>query len=126
MIVGFNLGMLVEGSVAVLLVVTITFAVVDWIMSLTPHWLSSIIGLLYTACFALGATALMLSLIDRLGAGRQLLEEHVQNRFFRDLGNLMLAMVMLWAYMSFSQYLIIYCGNLAEEAPWYNHRAQNG
>jgi hypothetical protein len=110
----------------VVMVVTITFAVVDWIMTLTPHWLSSIIGLLYCACFALGATALMLALIGHLGKGTQLIEEEVPNKFFRDLGNLMLAMVMLWAYMSFSQYLIIYSANIAEEAPWYLHRARNG
>src|SRR5205809_3849881 len=45
---------------------------------------------------------------------------------FQDLGNLLLAFVMLWAYISFSQYLIIWAGNLPEEIPWYLHRGRNG
>lgn len=110
----------------VVMVVTVTFAMVDWVMSLTPHWLSSIIGLLFCAAFCLTSISLMLSLVGRLGGGSPLVEEGVPNKFFRDLGNFMLAMVMLWAYMTFSQYLIIYSGNLAEEVPWYLNRAQGG
>jgi len=110
----------------VVMVVTVTFAVVDWVMSLTPHWLSSIIGLLYCAAFCLTSISLMLTLVGRLGGGTQLVQDGVPNKFFRDLGNFMLAMVMLWAYMTFSQYLIIYSGNLAEEVPWYLDRAKNG
>jgi hypothetical protein len=109
----------------VVMVVTVTFAAVDWVMSLTPHWMSSIIGLLYCASFALSALSLLLALVGYLGAGKPLVEQ-VGNKYFRDLGNLMLAMVMLWAYMSFSQYLIIYSANIAEETTWYVARAQSG
>lgn len=110
----------------VIMVVTVTFASVDWVMSLTPHWLSSIIGLLFCAAFCLTTMSLMLTLVGKLGGGAPLIQDGVPNKFFRDLGNFMLAMVMLWAYMTFSQYLIIYSGNLAEEVPWYLVRARNG
>lgn len=110
----------------VVMVVSVTFASVDWVMSLTPHWLSSIIGLLFCAAFSLTAMSLMLTLVGRLGGGMPLVQDGVPNKFFRDLGNFTLAMVMLWAYMTFSQYLIIYCGNLAEEVPWYLERARGG
>lgn len=109
----------------VLMVVTVTFAMVDWVMTLTPHWFSSIIGLLFCASHALSALALLLVLVGYLGAGKPLVEQ-VGNKYFRDLGNLMLAVVMLWAYMSFSQYLIIYSANIAEETPWYVARANGG
>jgi len=109
----------------VFMVVTITFTTVDWVMTLTPHWLSSIIGLLYCAGNVLSALALLLALVGYLGAGKPLVEA-VGNKYFRDLGNLMLALVMLWAYMTFSQYLIIYSANIAEEAPWYVARKQGG
>ncbi|MGV3720254.1 MAG: hypothetical protein ACO1SX_05025 [Actinomycetota bacterium] len=109
----------------VFMTVTITFTTVDWVMTLTPHWLSSIIGLLYCAGNVLSALALLLALVGYLGAGKPLVEA-VGNKYFRDLGNLMLALVMLWAYMSFSQYLIIYSANIAEYAPWYVARRQGG
>lgn len=107
------------------MVITITFTTVDWVMSLTPHWLSSIIGLLYCAGNVLSALSLLLALVGYLGAGKPLVEE-VGSKYFRDLGNLMLALVMLWAYMTFSQYLIIYSANIAEEAPWFNARKYGG
>lgn len=107
------------------MVITITFTTVDWVMTLTPHWLSSIIGLLYCAGNVLSALSLLLALVGYLGAGKPLVEE-VGNKYFRDLGNLMLALVMLWAYMTFSQYLIIYSANIAEEAPWYIARRNGG
>jgi hypothetical protein len=110
----------------VVMVITVTFASVDWVMSLTPHWLSSIIGLLFCAAFCLTTMALLLTLVGHLGGQSAVLEGTVSTRFFRDLGNFMLAMVMLWGYMTFSQYLIIYSGNLAEEVPWYINRARNG
>jgi hypothetical protein len=54
------------------------------------------------------------------------LSEVVTAAHFHDLGNLLLAFVMLWAYATFSQYLIIWSGNIAEEVPWYLHRGQGG
>jgi hypothetical protein len=115
---------LISAGGMIVMVLTVTFAMVDWVMSLTPEWFSSIIGLLYVATFALSALAFHLILFYRLNGDRPELHQ-VPKKYFRDLGNLLLAMVMLWAYLSFSQFLIIYSGNIAEESGWY-FRRQNG
>jgi hypothetical protein len=120
----FNRLNILGGFGILIYVLTVTFMAVDWVMSLTPHWFSSIIGLLYVAMQALSTLALMVILWSFLMGGEPLADE-VPKRFFRDLGNLMLATVLLWAYMSFSQYLIQYSGNIAEEAPWYVDRRQH-
>ena len=109
----------------ILYVLTITFAVVDWVMSIEPHWFSSIIGLLYVAGQALSTLALMLVLLSFI-AGKTPIADEVPRGYFRDLGNLLLAFGLLWAYMSFSQFLITYSGNSAEEVPWYVHRTNGG
>lgn len=101
-----------------------TFASVDWVMSLTPHWMSSIFGLLWVASQALSTITLMLTLLCYLGADKALVRG-LPSKYFRDLGNLTLAMVMLWAYMAFSQYLIIFSGNTAEGAMWFTRRLQS-
>jgi hypothetical protein len=106
-------------------VLTMTFASVDWVMSLDPHWYSTIFGLLTVAGQALAALALtiaVLALIFPSGA----LGQFVTPRHFHDLGKLLLAFVMLWAYLSFSQFLIIWSGNLPEELPWYLERMRGG
>jgi len=100
------------------LVLTVTFASVDWIMSLEPEWFSTIFGLLTIAGYGLTAlafTVVVLSLIHKDAAGGAFLS----SRHFHDLGKLLLAFTMLWAYLSFSQFLIIWSGNLPEEIPWY-------
>ncbi len=109
----------------VIYALTTTFAGVDWVMSLTPHWYSTIYGLLFVVSNALSAMAVMLALIGFLGRGVKLIEE-APGGIFRDLGNLMLAMVMLWAYMSFSQLIITYAGNTTEEVGWYLARWRGG
>ena len=100
------------------LVLTVTFASVDWIMSLEPEWFSTIFGLLTVAGWGLTAlafTIVVLSTIHRDVPGIP----YLTPRHFHDLGKLLLAFVMLWAYLSFSQFLIIWSGNLPEEIPWY-------
>ena len=100
------------------LVLTVTFASVDWIMSLDPEWFSTIFGLLTIAGWGLTAFALtiiVLALLQRSGAGADI----IKPRHFHDLGKLLLAFTMLWAYLNFSQFLIIWSGNLPEEIPWY-------
>ncbi len=99
-------------------VLSMTFASFDWGMSLEPHWFSSIYGVhfivgqgLSTLCFAILAAAFL--------ARHEPFSRWLAPRHFHDLGNLTLAFVMLWAYVSFSQYLIIWSGNLPEEIPWY-------
>jgi hypothetical protein len=104
---------------------TITFASFDWLMSLEPHWFSTIYGVLIMGGQGLSAMAFLIAAIVWLG-GRPPLREVVVPAYLHDLGNLLLAFVMLWAYFSFSQYLIIWSGNLPEEIAWYLHRLQTG
>jgi hypothetical protein len=104
---------------------TITFASFDWLMSLEPHWFSTIYGVLIMGGQGLTALALLIAVIVWLGR-RPPLDRIVVPAHLNDLGNLMLAFVMLWAYFSFSQYLIIWSGNLPQEIAWYQHRLQTG
>ena len=103
------------------LIITVTFASVDWVMSLDPEWFSTIFGLLTVVGWGLttfALTIIVLSKLEQSGVATDILKP----RHFHDLGKLMLAFVMLWAYMSFSQFLIIWSGNLPEEIPWYVRR----
>ena len=104
---------------------TVTFAMVDWAMSTEPEWYSSIYPIMIFT--GMGLTGLTLAVVasSRLRHVRPL-SDLCGPDGFNDLGNLMLAFVMLWAYMSFSQYLIIWMGNLAEEVPWYLERSYGG
>jgi hypothetical protein len=104
---------------------TITFASFDWLMSIEPHWFSTIYGVLVMGGQGLAAMAFMIVVLVWLGR-RPPLDRIVMPTHFHDLGNLMLAFVMLWAYFSFSQYLIIWAGNLPLEIAWYTHRLQTG
>ena len=107
------------------LVITVTFASVDWVMSLEPEWFSTIFGLLTIVGYGLTTlafTVYVLALLHREPATAGVLTP----RHFHDLGKLTLAFVMLWAYLSFSQFLIIWAGNLPEEIPWYVARVRGG
>jgi hypothetical protein len=105
------------------LVLTVTFASVDWIMSLEPEWYSTIFGLLMVVGQGLSALSMSIVVLWIVGGGPQL-ADRLKPKHFHDLGKLLLAFVMLWAYLSFSQFLIIWSGNLPEEIPWYLKRMQ--
>lgn len=109
----------------VIYVFTITFAVTDWVMSLTPHWFSTIFGFLTVVSQGLSVFAFSIAVLVLL-AGQPPMSLAITKKHLHDLGKLMLAFVMLWAYMSFSQLLIIWAGNLPEEISWYTTRLQNG
>ena len=102
-----------------------TFASVDWAMSLEPHWFSTIYGVMFIVGQGLATLAFAVIVSAWLSRqepfGRWITADH-----FHDLGKLLFAFVMLWAYVAFSQYLIIWSGNLAEETPWYVHRTGHG
>lgn len=115
----------ISGPGLVLLGLTITFASVDWVMSLEPHWFSTMYGLIFVVGDVLATLSFAICLITYL-SDREPLASFLKVSHYHDLGNLMLAFVMLWAYLSFSQYLIIWAGNLPEETPWYIHRAGHG
>src|SRR5438876_10731006 len=102
---------------------TITFASFDWLMSLEPHWFSTIYGVLILGGQGLSAMAFLIAVLVWLSR-RPPLDRIIVPAHFHDLGNLLLAFVMLWAYFSFSQYLIIWAGNLPQEISWYLHRTE--
>jgi hypothetical protein len=104
---------------------TITFASFDWLMSIEPHWYSTIYGVLIMGGQGLSAMAFLIVVLVWLSR-RPPLDRIVVKAHFHDLGNLTLAFVMLWAYFSFSQYLIIWAGNLPQEISWYVNRLQTG
>jgi hypothetical protein len=104
---------------------TATFAAFDWGMSLDPHWFSTIYGVIFIIGQVLGMLALAIPVLARL-KGREPLAGLLQPKHFHDLGSLLFAFVMLWAYVSFSQFLIIWSGNLPEEITWYQLRLGDG
>ena len=113
------------GGGLVVMGLTITFAAVDWAMSLEPHWFSTIYGVLFMVGQALSAMALVIALLSLIGT-EEPLAGVVSSRSVHDLGKLLFAFVMLWAYVNLSQFLIIWSGNLPEEIPWYVHRLSGG
>lgn len=102
---------------------TITYASIDWVMSLEPGWSSTIFGMMFMVAQALSAMAFVIIVLMRL-TDHKPLSEVVLPSHFHDLGTLLFAFVMLWAYLSFSQFLIIWSGNLREEIPWYLSRSR--
>ena len=100
---------------------TISFAAVDWVMSINAHWYSTIFGMLLMVGQGLTAFAFVIAILALL-VNTEPLASYLTSRHFHDLGKLMFAFVMLWAYLAFSQFLIIWGANLPEEIPWYLQR----
>ncbi|HEY9899074.1 MAG TPA: hypothetical protein V6D00_07820 [Pantanalinema sp.] len=97
---------------------TVSFASIDWIMSLEPHWSSSIYGLLIGMGQVLSAFAFAIAVFCRRSALESSSKPSDLAGTFNDLGNLLLTAVMTWAYLAFMQVLIIWMGNLPHENPW--------
>jgi len=114
-----------SGPGMVLFILTVTVAAIDWVMSITPEWSSTIFGLLFVASFALSGLAFTIAIVALL-SDREPMAEVVAPLHFHDLGKLLLALVMLWAYFSYSQFVIIWSGNLPEEIVWYLPRTHGG
>ncbi len=104
---------------------SITFMAVDWVLSLDPHWFSTMFGLLFIAGQGLSSMAFLITLMVLLSYRRPM-SDILTPRHLHDLGKLLLALVMVWAYFSFSQFLIIWAGNLPDEIPWYMERLHGG
>jgi hypothetical protein len=102
-----------------------TFAAIDWVMSLEPHWYSTIYGILIIGGQILTALAFVIPIVAVLGADESR-SQIFSPGILHDLGNLLLGFIMLWAYFSLSQFLIIWAGNLPEEIPWYLKRLEGG
>ena len=116
---------LLSGPGIVLFAITVTLASIDWIMSLEPHWYSTIYGVIYMVGQGVMTWAFVI-LVAVLLARHKPLDSLLTNDRFKDLGTFTLACVMLWAYVSFSQFLIIWAGNLPEEITWYMKRLEGG
>lgn len=101
---------------------TATLASIDWMMSREPDWTSTIYGPMVIVGWALLTLALMIVIASVLARPGGPLADALTPDRLNDQGNLLLGFVMLWAYMSFSQFLIIWSGNLTEEIPWYLRR----
>lgn len=110
-----------SGVGLVLFVLTVTFASIDWIMSLEPEWSSTIFGVLIMVGQGLAAMSICIVVLHSASA-----EESLTDDVRHDLGNLSFMFIMFWGYMALSQYLIIWSGNLPEEIPWYLHRREGG
>lgn len=113
------------GGGLVFYAVTVSLAAVDWVMSLDPVWYSTIWGMLYMAGQALLTMAFMIVVLIGL-ARYEPMKSLLRKTELHDNGKLLLAFVMLYTYLSFSQFIIIWSGNLTEEIPWYLARIRGG
>ena len=111
-----------SGPTMVIYSLIVTLAVVDWVMMLDPHWFSTIWGLLFIVGWALSTFSFSVVLLAFL-SDKAPMDRILTPRHFHDLGKLMLALTMVWAYFNFSQYLIIYSGNIPEETTWFITRS---
>jgi hypothetical protein len=102
-----------------------TFAMFDWIMSLDPSWYSTMFGVLYIIGQALASIAFTI-LVLRVVADREPLRGILNPVILNDIGNLMFAFTLFWAYVNFSQLVIIWSGNLPEESSYYYVRSVKG
>jgi hypothetical protein len=112
---------MLAGPGIILYVFVMTFAAIDWVMSLSPHWASTIYGFLFVIGQLISSMSLMIAVLVFLSRTAPM-EGLIQSRHLHDLGKLLLAFVMLWAYFAFSQLLIIWSGNLPEEISFYRSR----
>ncbi len=111
----------VSGPGVALYGLTMTFAAIDWAMSLEPLQFSTIYGVRFVVGQVLTTMAFAIVLADGL-SHREPFARWITASHFHDLGKLLFAFVMLWAYVAFSDFLIIWSGNLSEETPWYLRR----
>ena len=115
----------VSGAGLVIYALTVTFASIDWVMSLNPHWYSTLFGFIFIGGQGLSALAFTI-VISTFLSRRAPMDALLKPSHFHDLGKLSLAFVMLWAYFNFSQYLLTYAANLIEEIPYFTTRIAHG
>ena len=109
------------GPGILLFAVTASFASIDWLMSLTPHWYSTIFGVYFFSGSLVGAFALLAILLAAMRRAG-LLRGAVREGHFHDVGKLLFAMTCFWSYIAFSQYFLIWYANIPEELTWYAAR----
>jgi hypothetical protein len=111
------------GPGIIVLALTQTFAAVDWIMSLTPHWYSTMFGVYFFAGSFVGFIAL-LSVLAAAMRGAGLLDTVITAEHLQDVGKLMFGFMVFWSYIAFSQFFLIWYANLPEETVWYQARLE--
>jgi len=104
-------------------VITVYLLSVDWVLSLEPGWFSTGFPVILIASEALSALALSVAAAITFELSGP---EHPTKEGWKDLGNLLLGTILFWAYLSYSQFLIIWSGNLPKQAIWYVHRNSGG
>jgi hypothetical protein len=105
--------------------VTMSFAGVDWLMSRDPHWVSTVFGFVLIAAQGISGLCVLIVFLA-LMINTPPFKEHARENHLNDLGNILLTFVILWAYLSFVQLLVIWMGNKQDEIPWYTARLSNG
>ena len=115
----------VAGPGLILYGFTISFAAIDWVMSLDPSWISTIFGLLILIGEVLSAMCFAV-VVERILFNYKPMSEMLTPDFVHDHGKWMLTFIMVWAYFSFAQWLIIWAGNLPAEITFYLKRLSNG
>lgn len=109
----------------VLFGLSITFVAIDLMMSLDPHWYSTIYGVYYFGgTFMTIAAAMILASMALQRAG--VVKSAITNEHYHDLGKLGFAFMVFWAYIAFSQFMLMWYANIPEETVWYHHRATGG
>jgi hypothetical protein len=114
-----------SGAGLVFYAMAVTFAGIDWIMSLNPHWYSTLFGFLMMGGQGLAALAFTI-VVSTFLFRHEPMSRLLKPTHFHDLGKLTLAFVMLYAYFNFSQYMLTFAANLAEEIPYMTVRTRNG
>lgn len=121
---------MIAAPALLLFAVTLTFAAFDWIMSLDPHWYSTIFGVYFFAGSAVGIFAVLalagMALERPAAGGHGPLAGLITIEHYHDLGKLLLSFVVFWAYIAFSQFMLIWYGNIPEETLWFAHRWHHG
>jgi hypothetical protein len=112
---------MLAGPGIILYVFAMSFAAIDWVMSLSPHWASTIYGFIFVGGQLISSMSFMIAVVVLLSRAEPF-ASILQPRHLHDLGKLLLAFVMLWAYFDFSQLLIIWSGNQPEEISFYRTR----
>lgn len=108
----------------ILFALTCAFVGFDLLMSMDPSWYSTMFGVYWFAgCAAASLATLVLALyfLQRQGLIREVTPEH-----YHDVGKLMFAFIVFWAYVSYSQFMLIWYGNIPEEVAWFQRRISNG
>jgi len=115
----------VAGPGLILYGFTVSFAAIDWVMSLDPSWISTIFGLVILIGQVLAAMCFAV-VIERILYNYKPMSDMLKPDFVHDHGKWMLAFTMVWAYFNFSQWLIIWAGNLPAEITYYMRRLNGG